>query len=193
MMISGKYCRIVLGSAARGGVEFSWWIVTPRRLFEVKDGRRVYRPENDLSAAPGEPGRLDDLPGKARVPLAANYWDDALRDARGAMGAVSTWAEIPIPQGHAPTTLADVAARARRDLALMAAGGAGGLLGVPEAPKAAPGILRPMTRFDPEAATDAEFAAAVKRGLDDLRDLDEVRPIRPEEMLPRRDEDGHRH
>ena len=63
MMEGGKYDRIVMGTASRDGVEFSWWLVVPRKFFQVKDGKQVYLPENDLSAMPGEPGQLDDLPG----------------------------------------------------------------------------------------------------------------------------------
>jgi hypothetical protein len=190
MMQGAKYDRIVLGSATRAGVEFSWWLVVPRKFFEVKDGERVYLPENDLSAMPGEPGRLDDLPGKARVPLSATYWDEKHRDPNGAQQGVSTWAEVTVPTDRPPTTLDDVAGRARRDLLLMGVGGAGGLLGVaPEAVGDAQ-TLRPLSHFAPETITDADFAAAVRRGLDDLRRFDEVRAIRPEEMLPPRGEGG---
>lgn len=183
-MLGGKYDTIALGGATRDGVGFAWWIVTPRRFFEIKDGKREYVPENDLSAMPGEPGRLDDLPGKARVPLSATYWDEKHRDARGVQQEVSTWAEVPIPPDRPPTTIDDVAARARLDLLLMGAGGAGGLLGVAADARADASNLRPLSHFAPEATTDADFAAAVRRGLDDLRACDEVHDIRPEDMLP---------
>ncbi|MDR3618452.1 MAG: hypothetical protein P4L85_03810 [Paludisphaera borealis] len=180
--LGGKYDFVGLGSATRDGVEFGWWIVMPRRFFQVKDGKREYLPENDASAMPGEPGRLDDLPGKARVPLSATYWDEKHRDAKGAMQGVSTWVEVPLPPDRPPTTLEVVAGRARRDLLLM--GAAGGLLGVAADAKGGPQTLRPLSHFAPEAISDADFAAAVRRGLDDLRAFDEVRDIPPEEMLP---------
>jgi hypothetical protein len=169
----GKYIRIVLGSATRGGVEFSWWLVVPRRFFEIKDGQRIFLPENDESAMPGEPGRLDDLPGVARVPLSATYWDEKHRDPNGTQQGVSTWAAVPLPD-RPPATLVDVASRARRDVLLM---GSGGLLGI--ATDAQPGgdPLKPMSHFAPEAISDADFAAAVQRGLDDLRQLDEVHAV----------------
>ena len=184
MMQGGKYDRIVMGSASRDGVEFSWWLVVPRRFFKVKDGKRVYLPENDQSAMPGEPGRLDDLPGTARVPLSATYWDEKHRDANGAQQDVSTWAEVPLAPDRPPGTLEEVAARARDDLLMMGVGGAGGLLGVAADAKAAPNTLRPLSHFSQETVSDADFAAAVRRGLDDCGQFDEVRDVRPEDMLP---------
>ena len=184
MMQGGKYDRIVMGTASRDGVEFSWWLVVPRRFFKAKDGKRVYLPENDRSAMPGEPGQLDDLPGAARVPLSATYWDEKHRDSNGAQQGVSKWAEVPLSLDRPPGTLEEVAARARHDLLMMGAGGAGGLLGVATDVKAAPNMLRPLSHFPQETVSDADFAAAVRRGLDDLRALDEVRDLRPEDMLP---------
>ena len=107
-----KYDIIGLGFANREGVEYRWWVIVPRRLFELKDGKRVYQPESDVSFMPGEPGRLDDLPGKARVPLAATYWDDKHRDAHGAQEQVSTWAVVPVPADRPPATSENVTARA---------------------------------------------------------------------------------
>ena len=182
MTLSGRFDRIALGSTAREGVEFAWWLVVPRRHFRVKEGKRVYFPENDQSGIPGEPGRLDDLPGKARVPLSATYWDEHHRDAKGTQQGVSTWVEVPVPFDRPPTTLDDVAGRARRDLMLMSIGGAGGLLGVAADTKGAPQTLRPLSHFSPEAVTDTGFAAAVRRGIDDLRQFDEVHDFRLEGM-----------
>ena len=87
---------------------------------------------------PGEPGRLDDLPGEARVPLSATYWDDKHRDANGVQQGVSTWAAVPLPADRPPATLEDVAARARLDVQRMSVSGAGGLLGVAANLKPAP-------------------------------------------------------
>jgi hypothetical protein len=170
-----KYDRIVLGSAAREGVEFSWWLIVPRRFFQVKDGQRIYLPGDDQSHMPGEPGRLDDLPGKARVPLSATYWDEKHRDANGVQQGVSTWAEVPLPPDRPPASLDEVAGRARRDLLLMGGGSAGGLLGIAADTKGDAETLRPMSHFSPETISDADFAAAVRRGFDDMRQLDEVR------------------
>ena len=61
----GRFDHIKLGGATREGVEFSWWLVVPRRFFKVKDGKRVYLPESDQSGIAGLPGRLDDLPRAA--------------------------------------------------------------------------------------------------------------------------------
>ena len=61
-----KYDRVVLATLARDGVEYSWWLVFPRRMYRVKDGQRVDEPRNDASFMPGEPGQLDDVPGKVR-------------------------------------------------------------------------------------------------------------------------------
>ena len=191
-MLGGKYDTIGLGSATREGVEYAWCLVLPRRFFRMKDGKREYLPENDVSAMPGEPGRLDDIPGKARVPLSATYWDEKHRDANGVQQEVSTWVEVPIPPDRPPTTIEDVAARARRDLTLMGVGAAGGLLGVAADARADASNGRPISRFSPEAITDADFAAAVRRGLDDLRAFDEVRDIRPEDMLPPLGEGGRK-
>jgi hypothetical protein len=189
-MCGGKYDLLVLGNANREGVEFSWWVVFPRRSFLVKDGRREFLPENDTPAMPGEPGRLDDLPGKARVPLSATYWDDKHRDARGVQQTVSTWAEVPLPPDRPPATWDDVAARARRDLLVMGVGGAGWLKGVAADTKPDGPTGRGISGFAPESISDADFAAAVRRGLDDMRGWDEVRAPGPEDMLPPRGGDA---
>jgi hypothetical protein len=180
-MQGAKYDRIVLGSATREGIEFSWWLIVPRRFFQVKDGERVYLPESDQSAMPGEPGRLDDVPGKARVPLSAIYYDEKHRDANGAQQGVSTWAEVPVPPDRPPTTLDDVAGRARRDLLLMGVGGAGRLMGVAADTKSEGPGLRGISQFAPETVSDTDFADAVRRGLEDLRQFDEVHDLRPED------------
>ena len=67
---------------------------------------------------------------------------------------------------------------------MMGAGGGGGLLGVAADANASPNMLRPLSHFSQETVSDADFGAAVRRGLDDLRQFDEVRDLRPEDMLP---------
>jgi hypothetical protein len=183
-MWGAKYDIIGLGEANREGVEYRWWVIVPRHSFELKDGKRVYLPESDLSIMPGEPGRLDDLPGKARVPLAATYWDDKHRDARGVQQEVSTWAVVPVPADRPPATWEDVMARARRDLVVMGAGEVGWLCGVAADAKPDGPNLRGISRFKPDAISDADFAAAVRRGLDDLHRLDEVHMPGPEDAVP---------
>jgi hypothetical protein len=180
----GKYDRIVLGNAAREGVEYSWWMIVPRRYFKIKNGEKVFEPESDVSFMPGEPGRLDDLPGKARVPLAANYWDERLRDANGAMGTVARWVEVALPADRRPTTVEDVASRARHDLQMMQYGGSSSLMGVAADARGDAQTLKPMSRFEPDKVSDAEYAAAVRRGLDDLRQSDEIREVDAGMMLP---------
>ena len=183
MMQGAKYDRVVLGSLARDGVEFSWWLIFPRRHFRIIDGQRVYEPRNDLSFLPGEPGRLDDLPGKVRLPLMATYKDKMHRDDRGVQRQELAWVKLDLPADRPPTTLEEVAARAKRDVALMNVNCAGGLLGVAPNIPAQPKVQRPLSRISPEVS-DAEFAAAVQRGIDDLREFDEVRDLGPEDMLP---------
>ena len=182
--VGGKYVRVVLGSANRDGVEYSWWLVMPRRFFEVSLGNRVELPESDEPVTPGEPGRLDGVVGQAQVPLSATYCDEKHRDQRGVQQVVSTWAVVPLPADRPPTALDEVAARARRDLLMMGAGGAGGLLGVPADSKAEGSPLRPLCHLSPEAISDADFVAAVRRGIDDLRRLDEVRKPGPGDLQP---------
>jgi hypothetical protein len=177
-----KYDVIGMGEASRQGVSYSWWVIFPRRWFEVQNGKRVYQPESDVSFTAGEPGRLDDLPGKARVPLSAVYWDEKHRDDRGVQQEVSTWAVVPLPPDRPPTTWEDVAARTRRDLLAMGVGGAGWLHGVAAETKAAGNDLRGISSYAPEAISDTEFAAAVRRGLDDLRQLDEIQKPQSERM-----------
>ena len=60
---------------------------------------------------------------------------------------------------------------------------AGGLLGVAPGIPFQPNVQRPLSKIGPEVS-DAEFAAAIQRGIDDLRQFDEVRDLRPEDMLP---------
>jgi hypothetical protein len=127
----------------------------------------------------GEPGRLDDLPGKARVPLTATYWDERLRDERGVQREVSTWAEVTLPSDRAPATWEDVAAHARRDLLVMGVGNIGWLKGVAADTQAEGENLRGISSFAPEAISDVDLSAAIRRGLDDLRSSDEVRDVLP--------------
>lgn len=183
-MWGSRYDLIVLGDATRGGVEYSWWVVVPRRSFQVKDGQRVYLAESDTSTMPGEPGRLDDLPGKARVPLSAIYWDEKHRDAQGVQQGVSTWAVVPVPPDRPPATWEDVAARARRDLLVMGVGSAGWLKGIAADTQSEGQKGRGISSFAPGAISDADFSAAVRRGLEDLRRFDEVHEPRPEDLPP---------
>ena len=120
----------------------------------------------------------------ARVPLSATYWNDKLRESNGAQKRVSMWMEVPLSPDRPPGTLEEVATRARHDLLMMGVGGVGGLLGVADDAKGAPNTLRPLSHFSQETVSDADFGAAVRRGLDDLRQFDEVRDVRPVEMLP---------
>ena len=172
--LGAKYDRITLGFAAREGVEYAWWIVLPRKFYRVKDGKKVYEPENDVSYAPEEPGRLDDLAGFARVPLSAIYNDPGHRDQRGVPQSVSTWTEVRIPADRPLTTLEDVAGRTRRDMTLMKHAGTSSLLGVASDNKPGGNDLRPLSHFVPEKIDDPAFAAAVRRGLEDLREYDKL-------------------
>jgi hypothetical protein len=185
-MISGKYDRIGLGTASREGVEFAWSLVIPRRLFKMQDGKPVFLPENDTSWMPGEPGRLDDPAGKGWVPLSATYRDEHHRDAKGVPATVSQWVGVSLPPDTEPTTVEDVAARARRDLLIMQYGGSSSLFGVAADAKGDGQNLKPLSRFEPDRITDTEYAAAVRRGIDDLRRFDEVHEIGPADMLPPR-------
>ncbi len=176
-MWSGNYDQIILANAAHEGVDFAWWLIVPRKFYRLKDGHKVYEPENDSPATPGEPGRLDDLAGMARVPLLATYGDDQHRDPRGAPRGVSCWAEVPLPADRPPTTLEDVAARTRRDMTVMRHGGTYKMLGVAADAKNLGDDLRPLSHFEPEKVSDAAYAAAVRRGLDDLREFDKLGDI----------------
>ena len=184
--LSGKYDRVVLARASREGVEFLWWLIIPRRSFVMNDGQRVMLPETEASWIPGEPGRLDDLPGKARVFLAAYYWNEQLRTPQGAMGGVERWVEVPLPADQVPNTIDSVAALARRDLQVMQHVGSGSLYGEAADTKGDVGDLKPLSSFEPDRITEAEYIAAVRRGVDDLRRLDEVHAIDSIEMLPPR-------
>ena len=116
--------------------------------------------------------------GKARIPLAATYWDEKHRDARGVQQEVSTWAAVSVPLDRTPTTWEDVAARARRDLLVMGAGGVGCLHGVAADTKPDGPSGRGISSFAPDAISDADFAAAVRRGLEDMRRFDQVHAAR---------------
>jgi hypothetical protein len=172
--LSAKYDRVGMATAAREGVEYVWWMIIPRKFFKLKDGKRVYEPESNVSFNQYEPMRLDDLPGKARVKLSAYYWDEHHRDARGVQQTVEKWVEVPIPADRAPSTIEDVAARVRRDLLLMRHGGTYALLGVAADAKGDSQNLKPMSSFEPDQITDAGYAAAVRRGFEDLRRVDEI-------------------
>jgi hypothetical protein len=185
MIMGGKYDRVSLGDATREGVEYAWWLVIPRKYFKLIDGKRVYEPETDTSWVAGEPGRLDNQPGMLHVPLSATYWDEHHRDAQGAMETIMQWVEVPLPPDRSPTTIEEVASRARHDLLLMRYGGAYSLFGIAARTKAGPNDLSPMTRFEPDQITDAEYAAAVRRGIDELRSLDKLWDPTPANAPPR--------
>ncbi|MFO0957254.1 MAG: hypothetical protein U0800_07270 [Isosphaeraceae bacterium] len=179
-----KYDVVGLGEASREGVEYRWWAIVPRRFFERKDGRKEYLPESPDSAMPGEPGRLDDTPGMARIPLAATYLDDKHRNERGVPREVSTWASVPLPADRPPATWEAVAARARQDLIVMGTGGVGHLFGVAAGARPEGNSGRPLSTYLPDAIGDADFAAAVRRGLEDMREWDEVGIPDPEGLIP---------
>lgn len=172
------YDIIGLAGEARDGVEFAWWIVFPRRFDKLRDGRPEYLAEGTAPRPAGSPARLDDLAGKLRVPLHAIHLHESIQDR-----IVSTWAEVPLPADRPPATIEAVAARARRDLMQMGGVDSGyRLRGV--ATDVEPGSLslRPPSPTSPDAVTDADFAAAVRRGMDRRRELD---AIGDEESPPR--------
>jgi hypothetical protein len=175
-----SYVRIVLALAEREGVQYAWWLIVPRRFFQMKDGKRI-----EVETVPlGEPARLDDLPGRMRLPLTASYRDTRRRDARGWPETVSKWVEVPLPADHVPTSLEDVAGRTRRDLLGMRYGSSFALLGVPDGIPFRPRDLRPVMHFEPNRVTDAEYAAAIRRGIDDYRSLDETWDVAPPNGVP---------
>lgn len=104
--------------------------------------------------------------------------------ANGMQQQVWTWAVVPVPADRPPATWEDVIARARRDLLVIGAGGAGWLHGVAGDTKPDGPSGRGISSFKPDAISDADFAAAVRRGLDDLRRLDEVHMPGPESEVP---------
>ncbi len=183
-MIGTKYDRIALARASREGVDFLWWLIITRKEFVVKNGQRVMLPESDASWRPGEPGRLDDLPGKARVFLQAYYWNEQLRTSQGTMGGVEQWAEVPLPADQGPNTIDNITALVRRNLQMIQHVGNGGLFGVAADTKDDGSGLRPLTCFQPDRINDAEYAAAVHRDIDDFRALDEVHLPDQGEVVP---------
>ena len=164
-----KYHQVGMAFAQREGVEFTWWLILPRRTFVVKDGKRVEVKSERLPV----PLRLDDLPGKVRLPLGAYYWDEQHRDARGALGNVFQWVEVPLSADRPPTTLEDVAGRARRDLLLMRHGSLCDMYGY-AAGAVAPSPERPLDHFESNKITDSEYAAAVRRLVEESQKSDEV-------------------
>jgi hypothetical protein len=180
-MLSGKYDQIGMGTASREGVEYAWWMVIPRKFYKVESGKVVYLPRDDKSWMPGVPGRLENPSGTVWVPLSATYWDERRRTAQGALESVSQWVEVPLPADKPLTTFEDAAARARHDVLFM---GSGGLLAVAADTKADASGCRPLSHFEPDRVTDVDYAAAVLRGINDLRRFDEVREPGPEIVPP---------
>ncbi len=167
--IGNTFDRIVIADAVREGVEIHWWLLIPRRFFIMKNGKKEFIP-----IKPGDGhDSLDAVAGKVRIPLEANYWHDALRESNGAMGGVFKWVDVPRPAESAPESLERLAGRARRDILVMVQGNLGGLYGVASGAPNQPGNPRPLSRLTAEETTDAEFAAAIQRGIDDFRALDE--------------------
>ncbi len=182
--LGDAYDRIAIAEATREGVEVSWWLVIPRRYFVVKNGKKEFLPASSANDA----DRLDKSPGKVRIPLEATYRDRAHLDRNGAMQSVFKWIDVPVPSDVGPETLEHIAARARRDVLVMVRGNLGGLFGIASETPRQPRNLRPISSFDPDRMTDADFTIAIQRGIDDLRSLDECHEIAPDEPAPRNGE-----
>ena len=100
------------------------------------------------------------------------------------MGGVEQWVEVPLPANQGPSTIDSVAALARRDLQLIQHVGTGALYGVAADTKANPRSGRALCFFEPDRITEAEYAAAVRRGIEDLRQDDEVHMVEPGQVVP---------
>ena len=66
----------------------------------------------------------------------------------------------------------------------MIRGNLGGLFGVASQTPRQPRNPRPVSSFDADRTSDANFAAAIQREIDDLRAIDELQEIDPAEMAP---------
>lgn len=153
--------RAVLASAEADGVHYLWWLAVRRRYFTTEQGQRTPRSESPA---------LEVSPGKVRVPLQAIH--------RGSPG-VQDWVRVDVdalvPADQQIQTLADFAARARRDALLIqrAPGAIVTLRGW-----AKDGVMR-HTSPQPDQITDIDFAKQVSRQLEWLHSLDEVKDMMP--------------
>lgn len=159
----------MLAKADDNGVQYAWWFLLPRKFYRVVDGKRVpaqdllYSEEHHLLAMPAT---------KVRAPLSAWYRDDRLRDAKGVQKEVTAWFDLPVQPGSKPATLAAIAAKTRRDMALMMQGSIGALYG---ASSTKPGFS--LVTFDPESVTDIAYETAVRKHIEMYGDMDEVKDL----------------
>ena len=113
------------------------------------------------------------------------YWDKQHRDARGVQMNVFQWVEVPLPADRRPMTLEDVASRSRRDLLLMRHGSLCDMYGY-AAGADGPPLERPLDHFEPDKVTDTDYAAAIRRLVEEFQDLDVVvDPGPPGDAAPR--------
>jgi hypothetical protein len=174
------YDRITLAEVSREDVQFAWWLIIPRRFFMVKGGKKEF-----LTAKAGDDAdRLDQSPGKVRIPLEATYFDKAFRDKSGAMQSVFKWVEVPLPSSAVPEDLERVAGRVRREILVMVRGNLGCLFGVASQTPDEPRNPRAISGFDADRITDADFTAAIQRAIDDMRAMDERWDLNPGGMAP---------
>jgi hypothetical protein len=164
------YRPLNLAIAERKGVQYVWWLIFPRWAAGIGDGERA-KLRTMLGGSPSEPLRLAMASGKVRLPLQAIYRDPHFRDAQGVPRIVREWVDIDLPRTIAPMSLEGVAARTRSDLRLMQYGSDSALYGIAdEGPPSGPhGSPKGVTAFEPDRITNAAYAAAVRRWIDEVR------------------------
>lgn len=135
--ITGPTHRLILAATELDGVHYVWWIASQRHYFQLEEGKR-----KAVSDTPS----IETSPGHIRVPLMARY-----RDPRAGFEWINTVAEVALPADSRVHTLADIAARARRDALLITQQGAAHVRLI--------GDVKNTTHiFAPDQISDADFA-----------------------------------
>ena len=164
--------RIELAAAESEGVQVVWWLIVPRRLYLMKDGKRV---ELGNGAIPGADA-MTIADGAANVPLGAYYCNP---ERPMTPNSVSTWAHVPVDVGRPPATIDEVAARVRGDILIAGPGPAATLFGAGPTRDA-------MAILAPAAITDADYAASIRKSIAYMMTFDECTDVAMSEAEPAR-------
>jgi hypothetical protein len=161
--------RVELAMVERNGVEFLWWLLYPRRYFRMVDGKRVLVDAGDET----DRRALNSETGKIRIPLGATYLGKRWMDEKGVSKSISTWIEVPLPRKAPPTTLASIAAQTRSDVLLMRPGTNWRVYGATQGRPGSADWRR--LRFDLELHTHADYAEAIRKELESVGSMDELK------------------
>jgi hypothetical protein len=159
--------RVEMARAESDGVQYTWWLLSPRRYFKVEDGRRV-----DAEASVDSRGVLPiELgAGRFRVPIAASHRDRARLDEKGMERPVYANIEVEVPSTGPRWDLEMIAGQVRGDLESLSRSTRSSLFAVTKPPKIA--HLSPLKRVEPRNITDSGYANIIRALIEDNHRVD---------------------